>query len=164
MRTCLGCLGDDNGIDLPGPADGGYEVVSDDAGVISNYPTVGVHKLVGPDIDVSGQGYTLTTPFTQPGYNPEYYHGPWITDLTRGRHPFRTLPRKLGVEGALQQGYQKYPWFDARRLASPSLLPVPVVAHGVGQETDDGTGPTLRVALVGVALVYGLWVLFGRRD
>lgn len=84
-------------------------------------PVFGQRILLGPDIEWRGQKYS--SPYQLPVTRPTWWNGPDRPDFTRGRHPFRTLPRGEG-----------YP--------SPSINPnTPPYAHGVGS---DGLGIVIR--------------------
>ena len=59
-------------------------------------PHFGQRVLIGPEIDVPGWGQRYSSPYILPLTKPTEWNGPDRPDFTRGRHPFRTVPRGPG--------------------------------------------------------------------
>jgi hypothetical protein len=59
-------------------------------------PIFGQRVVIGPDIEAPGWGQRYSSPYQLPVTRPTWWNGPDRPDFTRGRHPFRTVPRGPG--------------------------------------------------------------------
>lgn len=62
----------------------------------AHYPTVAKVTNLGPDIEFPGWGERQTSPIIQVDRPSDWWHGPWIPDMTRGAHPYREQPNATG--------------------------------------------------------------------
>lgn len=99
------------------------------------YPIIAPVEYSASPIEVPGWNQSMSSPFiySPQGYRPDWVHGPWEHDFTRGRHAVRTIPRGNALIDQSTNVSPPPSWDPSRMYSSTIVDSSPNYAHGYGE-------------------------------